>query len=86
MFELLDILLDTFLGSNETYQKVSGKVQETVGKAADYAYSEQEKKEKTKARMANKTDKQLENIAKDTSYDSADRRAALDEYKSRHNK
>ena len=49
MFELLDILLDTFSGSNETYQKVSGKVQETVGKAADYAYSEQEKKEKTKA-------------------------------------
>ena len=82
LFELLDILL----GSNDTYQKVSGKVQETVGKVADYAYSEQEKKEKTKARMANKTDKQLENIAKDKSYDSADRRAALDEYKSRHNK
>ena len=48
MFELLDILLDTFLGSNETYQKVSGKVQETVGKAADYAYSEQKKKKKPK--------------------------------------
>lgn len=85
LFELLDL----FFGENETYQKISGKAQEGLGKLENYAYEQQERMNKAEARMADKTDKQLKDIATGKAggfYTTVDKQAAANEYKSRHNK
>ncbi|MBR5497741.1 MAG: hypothetical protein IKV76_07145 [Clostridia bacterium] len=51
----------------------------------NYAYEQQDKMNKAEARMADKTDKQLKDIAtsRDGSYSSIEKQAAYNEYKSR---
>ena len=88
LLEIIGGILDFVFGENEKYQKVSEKAQEGLGKLENYVYEQQDKMNKAEARMADKTDKQLKDIAtsKGGSYSSIEKHAAVNEYKSRHNK
>ncbi|MBQ8763967.1 MAG: hypothetical protein IJZ07_07670 [Clostridia bacterium] len=88
LFEIIGGILNAIFENNEKYQKVYGKAQEGLGKLENYAYEQQDKMNKAEARMADKTDKQLKDIAtsRGGSYSSIEKQAAYNEYKSRHNK
>lgn len=88
LLEIIGGILNAIFENNENYQKVYGKAQEGLGKLENYAYEQQDKMNKAEARMADKTDKQLKDIAtsRGGSYSSIEKQAAYNEYKSRHNK
>lgn len=88
LFEIIGGILNAIFENNEKYQKVYGKAQEGLGKLENYAYEQQDRMNKAEARMADKTDKQLKDIAtsRGGSYSSIEKQAAYNEYKSRHNK
>lgn len=85
LLEIIGGILNFFFEDNEKYQKISEKAQEGLGKLENYAYEQQDKMNKAEARMADKTDKQLKDIAtsRGGSYSSIEKQAAYNEYKSR---
>lgn len=88
LLDFIGGLLDAIFEDNEKYQNATSKIQEGLGKLENYAYEQQDKMNKAEARMADKTDKQLKDIAtsKNGSYSHTEKQAAVNEYKSRHNK
>lgn len=89
LLEIIGGILNAIFENNEKYQKVYGKAQEGLGKLENYAYEQQDKMNKAEARMADKTDKQLKDIATGKAggfYTTVEKRAAANEYKSRNNK